>query len=146
MLNSPKSDSKAASSSQSQESEGGCRPTFYMSAELLNAIEEQCAIEGNKKRSPFLAEILELLLTSEVGEQLRESAQKHRRPLVYELEANLLLFNEHIPTERIAELAEASQRHPDQMLVRLILLGLRVYERAMTRMEAEIEDGQDVVS
>jgi hypothetical protein len=117
-----------------------------MSAELLNAIEEQCAIEGNKKRSPFLAEILELLLTSETGEQLRESAQKHRRPLVHELEANLLLFNEHIPTERIAELAEASQRHPDQMLVRLILLGLRVYERAMARMEAEIEDGQDMVS
>lgn len=109
-------------------------------------MEAQCEVEGNKKRSPFLAEILELLLTSDLGQQLKESAQKHRRPLVHELEANLILFNEHIPTDRIAELAEASQRHPDQMLVRLVLLGLRVYERAMARMEAEIDDGQDVVS
>lgn len=146
MVDSPTPRSKSKSSVTSQESEGGCRPTFYMSAELLAAIEAQCEAEGNKKRSPFLAEILELLLTSEVGERMRASAQKHRRPLVHELEANLLLFNEHIPTERIAELAEASQRHPDQMLVRLVLLGLRVYERAMARMEAEIDDGQDVVS
>ncbi|NEQ42050.1 MAG: hypothetical protein F6K00_00225 [Leptolyngbya sp. SIOISBB] len=145
-MNSPTSRSKNKSSATSQESEGGCRPTFYMSAELLAAIEAQCEVEGNKKRSPFLAELLELLLTSKTGEQLRESAQKHRRPLIHELEANLVLFNEHIPAERIAELAEASQRHPDQMLVRLVLLGLRVYERAMARMEAEIEDGQDVVS
>ena len=117
-----------------------------MTAELLAAIEAQCEVEGNKKRSPFLAEFLELLLTSDLGQQLRESAQKHHRPLAHELEANLILFNEHIPTERIAELASASQRHPDQMLVRLVLLGLRVYERAVARMEAEIDDSQGIVS
>ena len=130
----------------SDASEGGCRPTFYMTAELLEAIEAQCAVEGNRKRSPFLAEIMELLLTSDVGKHLREGAQKHRRPLVHELEANLLLFNEHIPTERIVELAEASQRNPDQMLVRLILLGLRVYEKAISRMESEIDGGSEAVS
>ena len=130
----------------SDASEGGCRPTFYMTAELLEAIEAQCAVEGNRKRSPFLAEIMELLLTSDVGQHLREGAQKHHRPLVHELEANLLLFNEHIPTERIVELAEASQRNPDQMLVRLILLGLRVYEKAVSRMEAEIDGGSEAVS
>ena len=132
--------------SPSDAPEGGCRPTFYMTAELLEAIEAQCAVEGNRKRSPFLAEIMELLLTSDVGQQLREGAQKHRRPLIHELEANLVLFNEHIPTERIVELAEASQRNPDQMLVRLVLLGLRVYEKAISRMEAEIEGGPEVVS
>jgi hypothetical protein len=62
------------------------------------------------------------------------------------LEANLVLFNEHIPTERIVALAEASQRNPDQMLVRLVLLGLRVYEKAISRMEAEMEGGPEVVS
>jgi hypothetical protein len=132
--------------SQSDASESGCRPTFYMTTELLEAIEAQCAAEGNRKRSPFLAEIMELLLTSNMGKDLREGAQKHRRPLLHELEANLVLFNEHVPTERIVELAEASQRNPDQMLVRLVLLGLRVYEGAMTRMEAEIEGGQEVIS
>ena len=44
------------------------------------------------------------------------------------------------------ELAEASQRNPDQMLVRLVLLGLRVYEKAISRMEAEIDGGSEVVS
>ena len=132
--------------SPSDASDSGCRPTFYMTTELLEAIEAQCAAEGNRKRSPFLAEIMELLLTSDVGQQLREGAQKHRRPLAHELEANLLLFNEHVPTERIVELAEASQRNPDQMLVRLLLLGLRVYEKAISRMESEIEGGPEVVS
>jgi hypothetical protein len=132
--------------SLSDVSEGGCRPTFYMTAELLEAIEAQCAAEGNRKRSPFLAEIMELLLTSDMGQSLREGAQKHRRPLIHELEANLVLFNEHIPTERIVELAEASQRNPDQMLVRLVLLGLRVYEKAISRMEVEIEGGSELIS
>ena len=142
MVKSPVPQDKSASDA----SEGGCRPTFYMTADLLEAIEAQCAAEGNRKRSPFLAEIMELLLTSDLGQQLREGAQKHRRPLMHELEANLVLFNEHIPTERIVELAEASQRNPDQMLVRLILLGLRVYEKAISRMDAEIDGGPEVVS
>ena len=124
--------------------EGACRPTFYMSTDLLAAIEAQCTIEGDKKRSPFLSELLSLLLLSPIGQHLRENAKKSRRSLVHELESNLILFNEHIPTERIVELAEASQRHPDQMLVRLVLLGLRVYERAIARMEAEIEGSKEI--
>ncbi|MEL7353911.1 MAG: hypothetical protein AAFN38_20985 [Cyanobacteria bacterium J06560_5] len=125
--------------------DSGCRPTFYMSTELLAAIDAQCAQDGGKKRSPFLAELMELLLTEPVGEQLRANAEKNRRSLAHELEANLVLFNEHIPTAEIAELAEASQRNPDQMLVRLILLGLRVYRNSIARMEADIQDGNDLV-
>lgn len=124
--------------------EGGCRPTFYMSAELLAAIEEQCAVEGNKKRSPFVVELLELVLTSSMGQQMRANAQKHRRNLVHELEANLILFNEHVPMERIQQLAEGSQRNADQMLVRLVLLGLRVYERSLARLESDIEGSSEL--
>jgi hypothetical protein len=146
-MSSPKSKDGGAPSNpksgQDEHPEGACRPTFYMSTELLAAIEAQCAVE-DKKRSPFVAEVLEFLLTSPIGEQLRENAQKHRRSLVHELESNLVLFDEHIPTARIVELAEASQRHPDQMLVRLILLGLRVYERAIARMEADIEGSNEL--
>jgi hypothetical protein len=143
MLDSAARSKKPRKSADEDSADTGCRPTLYMSSELLTAIEAQCGVEG-KKRSPFLAEIMELLLTSPIGEQLRENAQKNRRHLVHELEANLILFDEHIPTERIAELAEASQRNPDQMLVRLILLGLRVYERSLARMEADIEGSNDL--
>jgi hypothetical protein len=125
-------------SKKGEPADSGCRPTFYMSAELLAAIDAQCAQDGGKKRSPFLAELMELLLTSPVGEQLRENAAKNRRSLAHELEANLVLFNDHIPTAEIAELAEASQRNPEQMLVRLVLLGLRVYKNSIARMEEEI--------
>jgi hypothetical protein len=118
--------------------DAACRPTFYMTTELLSAIEQQSGAE-DKKRSPFVAELLEFLLTSPTGEQLRDFAQTHRRSLVDELEHQLILFNEQIPTEKIAQLAAASQRNPDQMLIRLVLLGLRVYERGIARMEAEIE-------
>jgi hypothetical protein len=114
-----------------------------MSAELLAAMEDQCAIEGDRKRSPFLAELLNLLLTSEIGQELRKQAQENRRTLAHELECNLILFSEHLPTDRIRELAKASQRNPDQMLVRLVLLGLRVYERAIARMEADIEASKE---
>lgn len=125
--------------------DSGCRPTFYMSAELLAAIDAQCAQDGGKKRSPFLAELMELLLTGPMGEQLRKNAAKNRRSLAHELEANLVLFNEHIPTAEIAELAEASQRNPDQMLVRLVLLGLRVYRNSVARMEADVQEGNNLV-
>ena len=133
------SSGKRAKASDDDAQEAGCRPTFYMSTELLAEINAQCEAEGNKKRSPFLVDLLELVLTSPMGQQLRENAERNRRGLANELEANLLLFNEHIPTERIEELAAASQRNPDQMLVRLVLLGLRVYERSIVRMEAEID-------
>lgn len=131
------------SKAEDDSSEGACRPTFYMSTELLSAIEQQCEAE-EKKRSPFVAEVLEFLLTSPTGEQLREYAEKHRHSLIHELEHQLILFNNQIPTERIAELAAASQRNPDQMLVRLVLLGLRVYERAIARMEADIEGSNEL--
>ncbi|MBE9113777.1 hypothetical protein IQ273_30870 [Nodosilinea sp. LEGE 07298] len=127
---------------QPNASEGGCRPTLYMSAELLAAIEAQCEVEGGRKRSPFVAEILELLLTSDLGQHLQTSAQAQQRSLLSELQANLILFNSHIPTDRIVELAEKSQRYPDQMLVRLVLLGLQLYEPAVALIEAKIEGGQ----
>jgi hypothetical protein len=130
--------SKDGDSKEGKPADSGCRPTFYMSTELLAAIDAQCGQEGGKKRSPFLAELMELLLTSPMGEQIRENAVKNKRSLAHELEANLVLFNEHIPTAEIAELAEASQRNPDQMLVRLILLGLRVYRNSIARMEEDI--------
>ena len=132
-------------SEQHGPTDNACRPTFYMDAELFAALEDQCAAEGDRKRSPFLAEILALLLTSSTGQALRDLAKQNRRSLVNELESQLVLFNKNIPTERIAELAEASQRNPDQMMVRLLLLGLRVYERSIERMNEDIENSQELL-
>ena len=136
--------SKRALAGEPKSTDGGCRPTFYMSTELLAAIDAQCEQDG-KKRSPFLAELMELLLTGPIGATLRATAQQNRRSLAHELEANLVLFSEHVPADEIAELAAASQRNEDQMLVRLVLLGLRVYRNSIARMETEIQEGHDLV-
>ena len=142
--NTPPSQSSAPQPESEDSVEGGTRPTFYMSPELLAAINQQCIVESDKKRSPFVAEILSLLLMSPTGQKLKEHARKSHRSLLHELESNLVLFHEQIPTERIIELAEASQRNPDQMMVRLVLLGLRVYERAIAQMETEIEQSKPI--
>lgn len=135
---------KKKKTQKGESADSGCRPTFYMSTELLAEIDAQCAQDGGKKRSPFVGELMELLLTSPIGEQLRRNAEKNRRSLAHELEANLVLFNKHVPTDEIAELAEASQRNPDQMLVRLVLLGLRCYRNAVARMETDIQESKDL--
>ena len=130
---------------QNGPTDNACRPTFYMDAELLAAFEAQCKAEGDRKRSPFLSELLTLLLTSPTGQELRELAKQNRRGLAHELESQLILFNKSVPKERIAELAEASQRNPDQMLVRLLLLGLQVYERSIERMNEDIQNSQGIL-
>jgi len=134
---------KKKKTQRGESADSGCRPTFYMSTELLAEIDAQCAQDGGKKRSPFVGELMELLLTGPIGEQLRENAEKNRRSLAHELEANLVLFNKYVPTDEIAELAEASQRNPDQMLVRLVLLGLKVYRNSMAYMEADIKSSKE---
>lgn len=124
----PPVNSKSAATDSSPEPDKGCRPTFYMSAELLAAIDEQCAAEGNKKRSPLLSEILQVVLTSEMGQELRSQAATNQHSLAEELKRNLILFNPAIPLEQIRSLAASSHRHPDQMLIHLILLGLQTYQ------------------
>ncbi|MGG6268829.1 hypothetical protein ACQ4M3_35840 [Leptolyngbya sp. AN03gr2] len=109
-----------------------CRPTFYITAELLAAIDEQCATEGNKKRSPLVSEILQVVLTSKLGQELRSQAIASQHSLAEELKRNLILFNPAVPSEQIRSLAIASQRNPDQMVIHLILLGLQAYQQGST--------------
>lgn len=128
----PQSKSKATStdSRESDPSKGeSCRPTFYMSADLLAAIDEQCSTEGSKKRSPLISEILQIVLTSETGQALRLQALENQHSLAEELKRNLILFNTAIPIEQIRSLATSSQRNPDQMVIHLILLGLQTYQQ-----------------
>jgi metal-responsive CopG/Arc/MetJ family transcriptional regulator len=125
----PPANSKSASTDSAPEPDKACRPTFYMTAELLAAIDEQCATEGNKKRSPLVSEILQVVLTSPIGQALRSQAEANQHSVTEELKRNLILFNPAIPMEQIRALAATSHRNPDQMIVHLILLGLQAYEQ-----------------
>jgi hypothetical protein len=118
----------SADSTDSDKAEN-CRPTFYMATELLAAIDEQCATEGNKKRSPLVSELLQIALTSEIGQKLRSQAAESQHSLADELKRNLILFNAALPIEQIRSLAASSQRNPDQMIIHLILLGLQTYQQ-----------------
>jgi hypothetical protein len=104
-----------------------CRPTFYMSEELLNRVAEQAKEEGITM-SRFVVTILNFLLLSSVGQKLQENSRSNQRTLVQELKQNLILFNEKLPTDEIHQLAATSQRTSDQMAIYLVLLGLQVYK------------------
>lgn len=113
------------------------RPTFYMSDELLRAIEVQ-AQQERASRSGFVAGILSFLLLSLIGQQLQENARNHNRTLVQELEQSLALFQEQLPLDEINQLAAISQRSSTQMLTYLVLLGLQVYQE-VNRLNSEAE-------
>lgn len=102
------------------------RPTFYMSNELLKAIEAQ-AQQEHTSRSKLVSNILFLLLLTPIGRQLRENARCNRRSLAQELEQSLALLQEQLPLEQINQFAADSQRSPTQMLTYLVLVGLQTY-------------------
>lgn len=104
-----------------------CRPTFYMSEELLNRTAAQAQEEG-MTMSRFVVTILNFLLLSNIGQILQENSRSNQRTLIQELKHNLILFNEQLPTDEIYQLAAISQRTSDQMVIYLVLLGLRVYK------------------
>lgn len=104
-----------------------CRPTFYMSEELLNKVAKQAKEEG-MSMSRFVVEILNFLLLSCIGQKFQENIRSNQRTLVQELKHNLILFDKQLPTDEIHQLAAISQRTSDQMVIYLVLLGLRVYQ------------------
>jgi len=103
------------------------RPTFYMTQELLKAIETQ-AQQEHASRSGFVTSVLGFLLLSPTGQQLKHNAQYNNRSLVQELEQTLALFQGQLPLEEITQLAAASQRSPVQMLAYLVLQGLQAHK------------------
>lgn len=104
------------------------RPTFYMSQELHGQL-ARLASQKNTTMSRLVVDVLTFLILSSIGEKLQASAHQHGKTLVQELEENLILYSEWIPTEEIERLADASQRTAAGMLVYLVLLGLEHYDR-----------------
>lgn len=103
------------------------RPTFYISNELLRAIEAQ-AQQEHTSRSKLVSNVLFFLLLAPIGQQLQANARRNNRSLVQELEQSLALLQEQLPLEQISQFAADSQRSPTQMLTYLVLLGLQVYQ------------------
>lgn len=77
----------------------------------------------------LIAELVHLLLSEPIGQRLQDNIILNRRTFGQEVERNLILFREQIPTDEIINLAQATQRTPDEMLIRLVLLGLEEYKK-----------------
>lgn len=113
-------------SRSSQDSNDLQRPTFYCEIGLLEALDSRAEQEGTT-RSTFIEELLNFLLLSPTGQRLLDAANQNERTLIQELDSNLSVYLGNLPREEIAQLAEATQRTPSTMILRLILIGLEAY-------------------
>lgn len=120
------------------------RPTVYMSPELDDELAEE-AKASKVAKSRLVSDLLHLVLMTPQGRSLRRSVSKNNTTLVEEIKKYLVPFQEDFPTERISELARLSRRTPTQMLVYLVLIGLRVYEKNLARLEEEINNNKEII-
>lgn len=105
---------------------------LMLSSNLSETVErelERVAKSQFQTPDQIIAELISTVLASRVSDKLVTLAQKNRRTLTQELERNLVLFKEQINFEEITQLAEATQRTPDEMITRLALIGLEVYKQ-----------------
>ena len=77
----------------------------------------------------LINDLLNLLLITPAGIQMRWRALQNQRTLAEEVEKQVIYSQKDFPIERICQLAKDSQRTPVQMLDYLTLLGLKVYEQ-----------------
>lgn len=87
------------------------------------------AQELGRTPEQVIAEVINLIVSSPLSEKLKASANYNGRTLAKEIEKNLVLFKERVPYDKIKQLAEATQRTPEDMFARLALLGLETYEQ-----------------
>ncbi len=87
----------------------------------------QLAEASGRTPSQIMAELVRTLLGSSLSQKIQDSAERNRRSFAQEVEQNLILFREHIPQQEIIKLAEDTQRRPDDMIIRLVLIGLEYY-------------------
>jgi Arc/MetJ-type ribon-helix-helix transcriptional regulator len=111
------------------------RITVPLPEAVLNQLDEQVRRDATNKAA-FCSNLIELILTSEGGKILREAAARKDTPLLAILSDYLSLMA-NVPTEEIEQLGLDSQRHLDQMLVYLLLVGLKVYKKRLEREELD---------
>ena len=147
------------------------KASFATSREIDNAIQKQVQQDRTNKSS-FVSDVMEALLLSKLGEQLKTRAIKDKQTLLQELQDSLKateilssqqleqlaeptgrtttevleeflqLLFETIPAEKLLELAKRSQRPPVYFLIHLISLGLQLYERHFYSFDKMIKEIQ----
>lgn len=114
--------------SRKRDPEASHRTTIYLTGELLNVLNEQAKLEGSNQ-TRMIGDLLTMLLLSDTGQALREGAKSHRLTLAQEAERKIRLYTDRLPVEEIAKMAEATQRSEEDMIIRLVQMGLEVQRR-----------------
>lgn len=113
------------------------RVSIPFERETLAALDRRVTLD-HTNRSAFVAMAMDLLFTSESGQELERWADERGVTLLQQLE-DVLQFLTVLDYDKIARYAEQSQRNPDQMLNYLLLLGLKVYERLTIAAEEQAD-------
>lgn len=123
---------KKKSSKSSRNTSQMKRVSLYMQNELISALNAQVKTDHTNKNT-FIVQLLQLLLLSEAGQNLRSNTQESGHHLVEELRDYLILFTDQMPLEEISQLGRQCQRNTPQMLLHLALLGLDTYKQQLKR-------------
>jgi len=105
--------------------------TIRIEDEAIVQILDQISETEEFTRKEFVQKLLKLLLVSKEGQQLKQFADHRNRTVLAELTSWMNLLQSNLPWDEIRELACQSQRYPEQMIVFLILEGLRAYKRKL---------------
>jgi len=108
------------------------RVSLYMQDELITALNAQVKADGTNKNT-LIVQLLQVLLLSAAGQQLRSYTQESGHQLVEELRDYLILFTDQVPIDEITQLGLGCQRNTPQMLLYLALLGLDTYKQQLKR-------------
>lgn len=107
------------------------RVSIPLEVSTLEAIDAR-ALHEYSNRSALIAQLMQVLLDSPHAPGLAHRADQQGLTLAESLQSSLAMLDK-LDFDKISLYAEQSQRNPDQMLIYLVILGLRVYERIATQ-------------
>jgi|GEM_PF-6581323 len=103
------------------------RTSLYIEPSMSTELEMQVRQDKHNTNS-WINNLLQVLLTSEGGRNLRSFAREEDRTFLELLRDLTNLLDKKVPLNRISKLADKSQRNIIQMMIYLMLLGLKQYE------------------
>lgn len=103
------------------------RISLYLETPIATELNQQVESDGPNVNS-WANNLFHIIFLSPGGQKMREFASEAEKPYLELLRDLVSLLDKRVPIDRIAKLATSSQRNIIQMMIYLMILGLKSYE------------------